>query len=162
MAGASSPQSNLFQIQSLFAPTNVFHLRFNLFSQTYIAIGKFYLLYLEKRGPRHMKLQMTEPLEYQGVCNVHCALHTMHCVMRGRWILLSVALGGIIIIWDEFDSCRFCKGKIDQLWVSCAVGGTSQSDEEVLNLRSTCHTALDACERDSSCRWTSLHHVNVI
>merc|ERR1719412_1446146 len=32
------------------------------------------------------------------------------------------------------------------------VGGTSQSDEEVLNLRSTCHTALDACERDSSCR----------
>ena len=101
--------------------------------------------------------------KWQNLYNIRgramCTVHYTQCIvyiMRGRWILLSVALGGIIIIWDEFDSCRFCKGKIDQLWVSCAVGGTSQSDEEVLNLRSTCHTALDACERDSSCRWTSL------
>merc|ERR1719430_2196826 len=31
-------------------------------------------------------------------------------------------------------------------------GGTSQSDQEVANLRSTCHLALDTCEKDSSCR----------
>jgi len=32
------------------------------------------------------------------------------------------------------------------------MGGTSQSDQEIVSLRSTCHLALDACERDAACR----------
>ena len=33
--------------------------------------------------------------------------------------------------------------------------GGSLQDQEIFNLRSTCHIALDRCERDSNCRYSS-------
>ena len=32
---------------------------------------------------------------------------------------------------------------------------TSQKDQEIVNLRSTCHLAMDRCERDSNCRYVA-------
>ena len=32
------------------------------------------------------------------------------------------------------------------------VSGEGMQDQEMFNLRSTCHIALDRCERDSNCR----------
>ena len=42
---------------------------------------------------------------------------------------------------------------VSVILIRSTVGGTSQSDQEIVNLSSTCHTALDACERDPACRW---------
>lgn len=36
--------------------------------------------------------------------------------------------------------------------VMLAVSGEGMQDQEMFNLRSTCHIALDRCEKDGACR----------